>query len=65
VKTPTIYDVTSSMASRRKEMEEIHDIVKELLHKIKKLNQRHDELKSLNFLDSILLKELQNNASNK
>jgi hypothetical protein len=63
--SPTIYDVMSSIASRRKEMADIHNIVKELLHKVKKLNQRHDELRSLNFLDSILLKELQENASSK
>lgn len=60
---PTIEEITISMASRRREMSDIHDIVKELLNKVKKLNQRHDELRSLNFLDSILLKELQENGS--
>ncbi len=61
--TPTIYDVMSSIASRRREMEEIHVIIKELLNKVKQLNQRHDELKSLNFLDDILLKELTSNGT--
>lgn len=54
----------SSMASRKKEMEDIHIMVKQLLKKVKQLNQRHDELKSLNYLDEILLKELEEDASN-
>lgn len=62
--SPTIYEVTSSILSRKKEMEEINMIVKELLDKIKKLNQRHDELKNLNFLDAILLKELKTDGTN-
>jgi hypothetical protein len=61
--TPTIDDVMSSIASRKREMETIHVIVKELLKKVKQLNQRHDELKSLNFLDDILLKELETNGT--
>jgi hypothetical protein len=61
--TPTIDDVMSSIASCKREMETIHVIVKELLKKVKQLNQRHDELKSLNFLDDILLKELETNGT--
>lgn len=56
--SPTIHDVMFSIASRRREMDLIRENVKELLYRVKKLNQRHDELKSLNFLDAILLKEL-------
>lgn len=59
----TVYDVMASIASRKKEMEEIRIIVNQLLKKIKQLNQRHDELKSLNFLDDILLKELKSNGT--
>lgn len=55
---PSKYDVMSSMASRRKEMDEIDMVIKELTKKIKELTQRKDELKSLNFLDSVLLKEM-------
>ena len=62
---PSIYDVMASIAARKREMDNIHNIVKELLNKVKQLNQRHDELRSLNFLDNILLKELQENASSK
>ena len=61
--TPTINDVMASIASRKREMETIHTIIKELLNKVKQLNQRHDELKSLNFLDSILLKELETDGT--
>lgn len=62
--TPTKYDIMSSMASRKKEMEDIHILIKELLKKVKQLNHRHDELKSLNYLDEILLKELEEDGSN-
>lgn len=62
---PTVYEVMVSIAARKREMASIHIIVKELLSKVKKLNQRHDELRSLNFLDDILLKELNTkNGSN-
>ena len=57
---PNIHDVMSSIAARQKEMEVINHIIKELLTKVKHLTSRHDELKSLNHLDNILLKELQN-----
>jgi hypothetical protein len=60
---PTVYDVMSSIASRRKEIEEITLIVEEFEHKIKRLNQRKTELKNLNLLDTVLLKELQNGTN--
>lgn len=60
---PSKYDVMSSMASRRKEIEEIAIIVQEFEKKIRKLNQRKEELKSLNYLDNILLKEMETNGT--
>lgn len=62
--TPSKKDLLQSIASRNKEMDEIHDIIKALLRRVKQLNQRHDELKSLNHLDNILLKEIEENGSN-
>jgi uncharacterized protein YoxC len=58
--TPDIDEVMTAIATRKKEMEVINHIIKELLTKVKHLTSRHDELKSLNHLDNILLKELQN-----
>lgn len=55
---PSIYDIVSSMASRRKEMETIREAVEQLEIKIKQLNKKREELKSLNYLDAILLQEL-------
>lgn len=49
-----------SMASRRKEMENIRITIAQLEKKVEELNKRREELKSLNFLDNILLKELYN-----
>jgi hypothetical protein len=57
------YDLMSSMASRRKEMDVIDHIVYEMEHKIKKLKEHREELSSLNFLDNILLKELENGTN--
>jgi K+/H+ antiporter YhaU regulatory subunit KhtT len=57
---PTKYEILQAMASRRKEMEDIGRIVGELTKKIEELKQRREDLKNLNFLDAILLKELYN-----
>ena len=57
---PTKYDLLQAMASRRREMEEIGILVTNLEEKIKQLKEKREELKSLNYLDGILLKELYN-----
>jgi transcriptional regulator NrdR family protein len=55
---PTKNDVIASINSRRVEIENITIIISELEQKIKKLNQRKIDLKNLNLLDTVLLKEL-------
>lgn len=62
--TPSKDDLLRSIASRNREMDEIHDMIKAHLRRVKQLNQRHDELRSLNHLDNILLKEIENHGSN-
>lgn len=57
---PTRYELLQTMASRRKEMEAIDNVVVQMEEKIKQLRDKREELKSLNFLDNILLKELYN-----
>ena len=57
---PTKYDLLEAMATRRREMEDIGILVTNLEEKIKQLKEKREELKSLNFLDNILLKELYN-----
>ena len=57
---PSKYELLQAMASRRREMEDIGKLVENLEEKIKKLKEKREELKSLNFLDNILLKELYN-----
>jgi len=57
---PTKYDILQAMASRRREMEDIGKLVENLEEKIKQLKEKREELKSLNYLDAILLKELYN-----
>jgi ribosome-associated translation inhibitor RaiA len=57
---PTKYELLQSMASRRREMEAIDNVVVQLEEKIKNLKEKREELKSLNFLDHVLLKELYN-----
>ena len=57
---PTKDEILKSMSSRSKEMEDIDFSIKQLVKKIKQLSKRKDELKSLNILDEILLKELNN-----
>jgi len=60
---PSKYELLQSMASRKKEMEDINKLVAQLEEKIKFLREKHEELKSLNFLDNILLKELYNGTN--
>jgi hypothetical protein len=55
---PTKYEVMASLSARREEIASITIIVGELEDKIKKLNQRKTDLKNLNLLDTVLLKEL-------
>ena len=55
---PTKHEVMASIASRRIAIEEITVVINELEKKIIKLRQHKEELKSLNFLDNILLREL-------
>jgi hypothetical protein len=57
---PSKYELLQAMASRRREMEDIGKLVENLEEKIKQLKEKREELKSLNFLDNILLKELYN-----
>ena len=57
---PSKYEILQSMASRKKEMEDINKHISTLEEKIKSLREKHEELKSMNFLDAILLKELYN-----
>lgn len=57
---PTKYELIQSMDSRKREMENIETTIAQLEDKIKKLKKHKEELKGLNFLDSILLKELYN-----
>ena len=57
---PTRYELLQAMASRKKDMETIDNFVSQLEEKIKRLKEKREELKSLNFLDDILLKELYN-----
>jgi hypothetical protein len=52
------YDIMSTMASRRKEIEAINILVAELEKKIKTLLRQKEEVKSLYFLDQILLDSL-------
>ena len=57
---PTRYELLQAMASRKKDMETIDNFVSQLEEKIKRLKEKREELKSLNYLDDILLKELYN-----
>ena len=56
---PTKYEVMASIDARRLEITNITNTICELEQKIKKLNQRKIDLKNLNLLDTVLLKELQ------
>jgi len=60
---PSKYEILQSMASRKKEMEDINKHNSTLEEKIKSLREKHEELKSMNFLDAILLKELYNGTN--
>ena len=53
------YDIMSGMASRKKEIEDINTLVAELEKKIKSLLKKKEEVKSLYFLDQILLDSLE------
>jgi archaellum component FlaC len=53
------YDIMSSMASRKKEIEDINTLVADLEKKIKQLLRQKEEVKSLYFLDQILLESLE------
>jgi len=56
---PARHDILSDIASRLREMDEIDHVVRELLQKVKKLTRHREELKCLNTLDHILLKDLE------
>jgi len=60
---PTKYELLQAMASRRREMEAIDNVVVQMEEKVKQLKEKREELKSLNFLDHILLKELYNGTN--
>ncbi len=60
---PSKYELMQSMASRKLEMESLWKTIVQLEEKIRDLKERREELKSLNFLDSILLKELYNGTN--
>ena len=60
---PTKYEVMASIDSRRVEIEHIANTISELEHKIKKLNQRKQDLRNLNSLDIVLLRELEDNGT--
>lgn len=57
---PTKYEVMASIDARRLEIENINHTISEFEHKIKKLNQRKQDLRNLNSLDIVLLRELEN-----
>ena len=56
---PTKYEVMASINARRLEINNIANTIRELEMKIKKLNQRKQELRNLNSLDIVLLRELE------
>jgi hypothetical protein len=59
MKNPTKYEVKASIDARRLEIENITSNIRELEIRIKKLNQRKTELRVLNSLDIVLLRELE------
>ena len=59
---PSRYEIEQSMATRRAEMEAIGEIISQYERKIRHMQRRREELKALNFLDAILLKELNDNT---
>jgi predicted nucleic acid-binding Zn-ribbon protein len=56
---PTKYEVKASIDARRLEIINITNTISELEHKIQKLNQRKQDLRNLNSLDIVLLRELE------
>ena len=60
---PTKYEVMASIDSRRVEIDNITNTISEFEHKIKKLNQRKQDLRNLNSLDIVLLRELEDNGT--
>jgi len=56
----TRYELLQSIASRKGEIERIETAISELLKKVKQLNKQKEELRNLNFLDAILINELDN-----
>jgi hypothetical protein len=56
---PTKYEVMAAIDARHIEIGNLTTIIAELELKIKKLNQRKQDLRNLNSLDIVLLRELQ------
>ena len=56
---PTRYEVMAAIDARHIEIESLTKIIAEMELKIKKLNQRKQDLRNLNSLDIVLLRELQ------
>ena len=56
---PTRYEVMASIDARHIEIDNLTTIIAELELKIKKLNQRKQDLRNLNSLDIVLLRELE------
>jgi len=54
------YELLTSIATRRRQMETIEENITQLEKRITKLKEQKEELKTLNFLDEILIKELYN-----
>jgi len=61
--TPSKYEVMASIDARRLEIDNIANTIRELEIRIKKLNQRKIDLRILNSLDIVLLRELEDGTN--